>query len=484
MKKLLLVMVTIYLCQIGNAQQLFTDSGQRLGNSVSWEVKLGDLDNDGDLDAVVANWEYEKPSLKNEIWLNNGMAVFTSTTQIISSSQNVILHDMNSDGYLDVITIQDSVKIFINDGDANFTQSQNNQPQEMSLCFDNKLTGIEKDEVVTMRCNNNITVLKIYSVIQSGVLLRDSIIINGFAGSCLAIGDLNKDGYSDIAISGEDTIGSTFRILFNDKNDGFNMSEQEFGNYAGYNLYLGDLNNDDYLDILQSNYHNPEPPFNIYPAQFYLNDSVGNFNIAFLPYNTSYITPNAALVDLDNDSDLDIYMNHGHQFSSISHKSEILFNDGNANFTTSTISLQQINSVSVAFGDLDNDGDKDAFLAVGDYELSIGPDRVWLNNTVTSVSDDERIPENFNLFQNYPNPFNPTTNIQYSLSKPSQVKLSIYNLLGQVIKLLTNSFQNAGEYTLVWDATDNENNPVSSGIYFYRLETSNNTLLKKMVFLK
>jgi hypothetical protein len=108
-----------------------------------------------------------------------------------------------------------------------------------------------------------------------------------------------------------------------------------------------------------------------------------------------------------------------------------------------------------------------------------------LKQTVSSIEQkSEIIPKDFNLFQNYPNPFNPSTNIQYSLSKPSQVKLSIYNLLGQEIKLLKNAFQNAGEYSLVWDATDNENNPVSSGMYFYSLETNNQTLQKKMMYIK
>jgi hypothetical protein len=93
-------------------------------------------------------------------------------------------------------------------------------------------------------------------------------------------------------------------------------------------------------------------------------------------------------------------------------------------------------------------------------------------------------PEKFRLFNNYPNPFNPATNIRYSLEKPSQVRLTIYNLLGQEIKIMVDSFQANGEYSLVWDSTDERNNPVSSGMYLYRLETEGCAFQKKMILVK
>jgi flagellar hook assembly protein FlgD len=108
-----------------------------------------------------------------------------------------------------------------------------------------------------------------------------------------------------------------------------------------------------------------------------------------------------------------------------------------------------------------------------------------LSDSTTSVGKSgSNIPENIRLNQNYPNPFNPSTMILYSLAKSSFVKLSIYNLLGQNIRTLQNSFQSAGKHSLVWDAMDETNNPVSSGIYFYRLQTEELTLQKKMLLLR
>jgi hypothetical protein len=108
-----------------------------------------------------------------------------------------------------------------------------------------------------------------------------------------------------------------------------------------------------------------------------------------------------------------------------------------------------------------------------------------IRQIVTEVSTEEvNIPKGKSLLQNYPNPFNPTTTIRYLLNESSKVKLTIYNLLGQKIKILQNAFQNAGEYSVVWDATDDRNNPVSSGIYFYRLDTNEMNFIKKMVLLR
>jgi hypothetical protein len=90
----------------------------------------------------------------------------------------------------------------------------------------------------------------------------------------------------------------------------------------------------------------------------------------------------------------------------------------------------------------------------------------------------------FALSQNYPNPFNPSTVISYQLSVGCVVKLSIYNMLGQKIKTLVNSFQSAGEHSITWDAMDAGNNQMSSGVYFYKLESNQQTLQKKMLLVR
>ncbi len=94
------------------------------------------------------------------------------------------------------------------------------------------------------------------------------------------------------------------------------------------------------------------------------------------------------------------------------------------------------------------------------------------------------LPSTFELQQNFPNPFNPETVISYSLSRPSPVTLSIYNLLGQEITTLANETQAAGTHSIVWNGRDRDGRPVASGVYFYRLRAGDVEQTKKMILLK
>lgn len=94
------------------------------------------------------------------------------------------------------------------------------------------------------------------------------------------------------------------------------------------------------------------------------------------------------------------------------------------------------------------------------------------------------LPDRFLLSQNYPNPFNPVTEIKYTLPKDCHVELVIYNALGQKVKTLVNQFQNAGYHTIQWNSSDDRDNEVVSGIYFYRIKAGGFVQAKKMVLIK
>ncbi|MEA1971855.1 MAG: FlgD immunoglobulin-like domain containing protein, partial [Candidatus Cloacimonadota bacterium] len=86
---------------------------------------------------------------------------------------------------------------------------------------------------------------------------------------------------------------------------------------------------------------------------------------------------------------------------------------------------------------------------------------------------------------NYPNPFNPTTTIKYFLPKDDFVNLSIFNIKGQKVKTLVNSIKEKGNNSIEWNGKDENNNSVSSGIYFYKIKTSNGVeQINRMVLLK
>ncbi len=105
---------------------------------------------------------------------------------------------------------------------------------------------------------------------------------------------------------------------------------------------------------------------------------------------------------------------------------------------------------------------------------------------IAAVDDDlsNGLPYNAELGQNYPNPFNPTTNISFSLNRSSQVDLSVYNILGKKVATIIEGEVNAGTTSILWEANDDDGQPLSSGIYFYHLTAGETQVSGKMVLLK
>ena len=97
---------------------------------------------------------------------------------------------------------------------------------------------------------------------------------------------------------------------------------------------------------------------------------------------------------------------------------------------------------------------------------------------------DSNEPLSFRLDQNFPNPFNPETTIRYSVPEASEVRLIIYNLQGQQVRVLINAPHSAGRYNTRWDGRDEIGRSVSTGVYVYRLDAGTNVALRKMVFVK
>jgi hypothetical protein len=102
--------------------------------------------------------------------------------------------------------------------------------------------------------------------------------------------------------------------------------------------------------------------------------------------------------------------------------------------------------------------------------------------TVTPVglsSNENEVPKDFFLYQNFPNPFNPTTNIRFDIAKAGLVTLSVYDITGKKVADLVNENLNAGKHTVDFNASN-----ISSGVYFYKIETPDFTSIKKMMLIK
>lgn len=103
----------------------------------------------------------------------------------------------------------------------------------------------------------------------------------------------------------------------------------------------------------------------------------------------------------------------------------------------------------------------------------------WLN-----LTDKELVPGTYIVSQNYPNPFNPSTTLRYSMSKGELVNIAVYDMSGRLVKDLLNGYQNAGYNSIQWNATNNQGQSVSAGMYICVIKIGSYNTSKKMLFLK
>ncbi len=121
------------------------------------------------------------------------------------------------------------------------------------------------------------------------------------------------------------------------------------------------------------------------------------------------------------------------------------------------------------------------------YVLSKQNAKIWRLTAAPATNIDPAenfLPTNISLSQNFPNPFNPNTTFEYSLRQAADVRLDILDISGRLLKTLVNDRRSAGNYSASWDGRDRNNIAASSGLYFYRLRSGNETLTRKMILLK
>ena len=139
------------------------------------------------------------------------------------------------------------------------------------------------------------------------------------------------------------------------------------------------------------------------------------------------------------------------------------------------------------------DGQIDTSFNITPYNPSNPDDVMYIKDLILSFrenyssslsSNNKLVPRSFALYQNFPNPFNPLTTIAYNLNEKSYVYVVVYDLSGSLVKTLLNGSQDAGYNSLVWNSTNNKNEPISGGLYIYSVSTENSIHSKKMMLLK
>ena len=108
----------------------------------------------------------------------------------------------------------------------------------------------------------------------------------------------------------------------------------------------------------------------------------------------------------------------------------------------------------------------------------------FYSNSVGVDNRSETLPQGFALEQNFPNPFNPFTTLRYDLPENALVNITIYDMMGRVVRTMVNTQQNAGFKSLRWNATNDKGALISAGLYLYTIQAGEFRQTKKMVLLK
>ena len=336
------------------------------GNSATFQIVLGDLDGDGDLDAVFSNM-----SDASEIWLNDGSARFTrSPERIGATSHGAAVGDLDSDGDEDLILTYASTslptRVYWNDGTGRFTPAEvglgDDALNANGICvFDAEGDG---DLDVGVYYCSSVRHTLVYLNRGDGTFATGSREIPGM----VAWGDIDGDGDIDgVALLHQTNSGHGFRIFLNDGANVFEEAQQIDASVpfrAGVTA-LADVDGDGDLDLIGGGGASPTSPVTVFR-----NRGDGSFEaVADVTFGDAAggITP----ADFDGDGLMDIYL------APFGQPQQVGLSDGTGGFLDARVSLGTREMLGIgAAGDLDGDGDTDLFVSV--YGRG-GPNEVWLN---------------------------------------------------------------------------------------------------------
>lgn len=223
----------------------FTNSGQQLGWDLSWEVNLGDVDNDGDLDALIRN------SASTKVWLNDGSGTLTHSGYDFGSIGTSALGDVDGDGDLDVFEVVYAAPnhVWLNDGTGIFS----NSGQQMGTGYSTgvALGDLDGDGDLDAFVSNiaSPSNSEVWWNNGSGVFTDSGQVLP--VGYGVALGDVDGDGDLDAFVT--DT--GPDKVLFNNGNGQFSDSGQSLGNTQSQDVDLGDVDGDGDLDAFVSTIH-------------------------------------------------------------------------------------------------------------------------------------------------------------------------------------------------------------------------------------
>ncbi len=222
---------------------------------------------------------------------------------------------------------------------------------------------------------------------------------------------------------------------------------------------------DDWIEI----YNPTNEPVNI--SRLFLTDNLNNLNKWQFPYTDEIIPSGGYLIVWCDDDESQGIFHTNFKLSSDGEFLALVKEDGVTIIDSISFSSQIADQ---SYGRIPDGGEEWVLLSP-----SPGSANLALNS-----EDFNNMPSFYKLSQNYPNPFNPITLIQFDLPEDELVNIEIHDMMGRIVKTLVNSAQTAGYKSIKWNATNDRNDPVSTGLYFYTIQAGDFRQTKKMILLK
>jgi len=314
---------------------------------------------------------------------------------------------------------------------------------------------------------------------------------SNFGYSVSGAGDVNNDGYADVIVGAyyySNPLGRAYIYFGGNQMDNtadVTLSGAERDRYFGYSVSgVGDVNNDGYADVIIRAYHNASA------GRAYIYYGGSNMNNTADVILTGEGTSNqfgysvSGADDVNNDGYDDVIIG-AIDYNSSTGRAYIYYggynmdNTADLTLTGEGTSNQFGYSVSGA-GDVNNDGYAEVIIGASGYPKN-GKAYIYAFDSTSQKIEitSAHVTCEFGLRAPYPNPFNPSVTLSYSLTNDVQTSLKVYNMRGQLVAILVDSYQNGGTYSLNWQPQN-----LSTGIYIVRLESGNKTNMKKVVFVK
>ncbi len=501
------------ICKIyrNNLSNGFTDINAGLIGLYNGTTDWFDYDNDGDLDIITTGIDNEGNI--NTCVYENSNGIFTVIETMLPDVYNgsVTICDFDKDNDMDIILsgkisfnpYQNEVitKVFLNTK-GTYKEKELTFPKVYSsyISWGDYNSDGKADVLLSGLTNINSNIMATQSI--SRIYVNDNGFTDIFAGmtgiydGISLWGDSNNDGMLDVLLSGgvlgdssaQNPNNRVTKIYLNRSGTYTQLTNTPFMDLTNVSGAWGDFDNDNDLDILiAGKNHQDLDVTRIYSNQ---NDIANNVPVE----------PKGLTTSIDNEIDRYVLLQWlpGYDFNSPSKSltynlrigttpggSEIMA--PSSEFPTGYVKIPER-------GNVDNNLSWRIYnLPPGKYYWSVQsvdnsfagseftPEQTFIVTSSTSVTQiSSEIPDNFEIQQNYPNPFNPSTKIRYSLPGSANVKVTVFDLSGKEIAELVNASLNAGVYELTWNAGAN----LSSGVYFYTIESEFGRVSKKMLLVK